>query len=387
MKSSVIWASFILSMLTNVIVLSGSISFLMWLEQLSNSWINRFRPAVETVLCTVYFAYLWGESWLNSAVAPSAFGFHWAFLNMLIVNSFLLNVYFKLRWQAMMQVVMMLAYVFSYDTLNLSTYTIIWAIAFVSVIFVSYHRGYKWIKHPVLMYMGIELMGLVSIGLIVSIFGMPTDPYFWIRQITALAILSVVGIEYTLSSNRLLTRTRATAKLAKMDGLTQLNNFSKFDEDLTQAYQHFQVNGDPYAVFEFDIDRFKQVNDHFGHLVGNTVLKSVAQELAHFAANTPYQTTAYRIGGEEFCLIVQADCSNHEFASDLANEVRRRVSQLSFKVGNGLIKVTVSVGQANSNKDQYNAHDIYKLADRSLYLSKERGRDRVTLEGQTIAGR
>jgi hypothetical protein len=78
-KTSVIWASFILSLITNIIVLSGAISFLIWLEQLSNTWINRFRPQVETVLCIIFYTYLWGESWLNSSVAPAAFGMHWAF--------------------------------------------------------------------------------------------------------------------------------------------------------------------------------------------------------------------------------------------------------------------------------------------------------------------
>ncbi len=176
------------------------------------------------------------------------------------------------------------------------------------------------------------------------------------------------------------------AELAKLDGLTQLYNFSKFDKDLSKAYENFQTNQEPYAVFEFDIDHFKQINDSFGHLAGNTVLKAVAQERP-FLCNTPYETTAYRIGGEEFCLIVKADCSDQAFAAKLANHVRQRISKLSFLVNGSSISVTVSAGQANSQPDQYNAHDIYKLADRSLYLSKQRGRDRVTLEGCTVNGR
>lgn len=385
-KTSVIWASFILSLITNIIVLSGTISFLIWLEQLSNTWINRFRPQVETVLCTIYFTYLWGESWLNSSVAPAAFGMHWAFLNMLIISSFLLNVYLNLPFATAAQVVLMIAYIWHYSK-QMNFFTVIYSLAFIAVVFASYHWGTKLLQHPVMMYLGMDTMAVVSFALIMSIFSVPTDPYFWLRQLASLEILSVLGIEYTLASNRLLEHTNQVAELAKLDGLTQLYNFSKFDKDLSKAYENFQTNQEPYAVFEFDIDHFKQINDSFGHLAGNTVLKAVAQELTHFAASTPYQSDAYRIGGEEFCLIVREDCSSYKFATGLANHIRQRISQLAFKFGNSFVHVTVSVGQANSRPDQYNVHDIYKLADRSLYLSKQRGRDRVTLEGCTVNGR
>ncbi|GAX03815.1 diguanylate cyclase/phosphodiesterase domain-containing protein [Secundilactobacillus pentosiphilus] len=383
MGATDIWASFILSLLTNVIVLSGSISFIIWLEELSNSWIKRFRPALEVILCSLYFTYLWGESWLNSAVAPEAFGLHWAFLNMLIVSSFLVNVYLKLWLEAFFESALMLTYVSVYST-HFSFLTMMFSLGFIGVIFVSYHWGADFFKRPWLMYLGMDAMAFVSIGLIATMFKTPFDPYFWLRQITALVILSIVGIEYTLATTRVLQKNQQTAELASLDGLTLLNNFTKFDEDLTAAYDHYQSNQEPYAVFEFDIDLFKQVNDSYGHLFGNTVLKAVAQEIAHFAASTPFQTTAYRIGGEEFCLILKADCSDQVLAASLANQIRRQISHLSFNVDDSTISVTVSVGQANSRPDQYNAHDIYKLADRSLYMSKERGRNRVTLEGQTI---
>lgn len=386
MGSVNIWASFILSLFTNIIVLSGSISVLIWLEGLTNSWIKRYRPVVETILCTLYFAYLWGESWLNSTVAPNAFGMHWTFLNMLVVSSFLLNVYLDLWLEVVVEGLMMFGYVFLYSP-NFNAYTLTASLAFIAVLFISYHWGDILFKHPPLMYLGMAIMGFVSFALIISIFAAPADPYFWLRQMTSLVILSILGIEYTLATTRQLARSQRTATLAKLDGLTQLYNFSKFDEDLDSAYSNFQTNQEPYAVYEFDIDLFKQVNDHYGHLVGNTVLKAVAQELAHFAASTPYETTAYRIGGEEFCLIVKADCSDKKFAAELANHVRQRISKLSFLVDGSSISVTVSAGQANSQPDQYNAHDIYKMADRSLYLSKQRGRNRVTLEGFTVNGR
>jgi diguanylate cyclase (GGDEF) domain len=250
---------------------------------------------------------------------------------MLIVNSFLLNIYLNLPIATASQVILMIAYVWHYSK-QLSFFTIICSLAFIAVVFASYHWGFKLVKHPLTMYLGMDIMAVVSFALIVSIFPVSTDPYFWLRQIIALEILSILGIEYTLASNRLLEHTNQVAELAKLDGLTQLYNFSKFDEDLTNAYNNFQTNQESYAVFEFDIDHFKQINDSFGHLAGNTVLKAVAQELAHFAASTPYQSNAYRIGGEEFCLIVRKDCSSYQFATELANHIRQRISQLAFKL-------------------------------------------------------
>ncbi|GAW99198.1 GGDEF domain-containing protein [Secundilactobacillus mixtipabuli] len=378
-----IWASFILSLITNIIVLCGSISFLFWLEELSGPWITRFRASLETILCTLFFAYLWGQSWLNSTLSPNAFGLHWSFLNVIIVSAFLINVYLKIWQEVLIEVGLTLFYILLYAP-QIGDGTAILGFALILVLLVSYFGGERLFRHPITMYLGLDLLAAVSLGLIASVYGAPTDPYFWIRQLSALIILSVTGIEYTLASNRILEQNRRNIALSKLDGLTQLNNFTQFSEDLVTAHKRFQTAQEPYAVFEFDIDLFKRVNDNYGHLVGNTVLKAVAQELAHFAASTSFQTTAYRIGGEEFCLIVQADCLNRDFAGQLANQVRHKINRLDFEVNGLLFNITVSVGQANSREYQYDAHDIYKSADRSLYLSKQRGRDRVTLEGFTI---
>jgi len=385
MKPFDIWVSFIVSLITNMIVLSGTIAFLFWLEELPNSWAKRVKPLIEIVLSTLYFVYLWGQSWLSSGIAANAFGFHWTFLNMIIVSMFLINVYLDIWLEVFIEAVLMLSYVlFFAPTFNI--YTVIYYLAFTFMLVFCYHWGDLLLKDAALMYLSLGVMGFTAIALVSCLFGVSTDPYFWLRQITALILLSIVGIEYTLSSKRLLERNTQAAKMANRDGLTLLDNFSKFDKDLAKAHERFRIDRKPYAIFELDIDLFKQVNDNYGHLVGNTVLKAIAQELAQFAASLPYPANAYRIGGEEFCLIIHDDFSDDDVAFKVADQIRRRISQLSFTIGTSTINVTASVGQANSRLDHYNAHDVYKMADRSLYLSKQRGRNRVTLEGNTIVG-
>lgn len=385
MKPFDIWVSFIVSLITNMIVLSGTIAFLYWLEELPNPRVKRVKPLIEIVLSTLYFVYLWGQSWLSSGIAANAFGLHWTFLNMIIVSMFLINVYLDIWLEVIIEAILMLLYVLFF-TPTLPLYTAIYYVAFVCVLVACYHRGKLLLRHTALMYLALGILGFITLALMSCLFGVPTDPYFWIRQITALVILSIVGIEYTLSSNRLLKRNAQANKMANRDGLTLLDNFSKFDKDLAEAHEQFRVDRKPYAIFELDIDLFKQVNDNYGHLVGNTVLKAIAQELAQFAASLSYPANAYRVGGEEFCLIIHADFSDSDDAFKIADQIRRRISQLSFTMGTSTINVTASVGQANSRLDHYDAHDVYKMADRSLYLSKQRGRNRVTLEGNTIVG-
>lgn len=366
-----------------MIVLSGSISFLYWLDEQTNLKVIRWRPLIETILSTLFLVFLWGESWLHTTIEPNGFGLHWTFLNMLIIIMFLLNIHLGIWWQGIIEAVLMFLYVLLYPS-HLSLITLTFYFGFIVMLFVSYQWREVLFQHGWLMYLALALMAFCTISLIASMGAPQTDGYFWLRQISALIILSITGIEYTRASTKTLKRNRQTAWLARTDGLTRLNNFSQFDYDLNQAFIQFQIDQVPYAVFELDIDLFKRVNDSFGHPMGNTVLRAVAQELAFFTANASFPVRAYRIGGEEFSLIVHHDCTDKHVAAKIATQLRQHIGSLKFNIHGELVNVTVSVGQANSRTDQYNSHDIYKAADHSLYLSKQRGRDRVTIEGRTL---
>ncbi|WP_054654013.1 hypothetical protein [Secundilactobacillus silagei] len=177
MKPFDIWVSFIVSLITNMIVLSGTIAFLFWLEELPNSWAKRVKPLIEIVLSTLYFVYLWGQSWLSSGIAANAFGFHWTFLNMIIVSMFLINVYLDIWLEVFIEAVLMLSYVlFFAPTFNI--YTVIYYLAFTFMLVFCYHWGDLLLKHAALMYLSLGVMGFTAIALVSCLFGVSTDPYF-----------------------------------------------------------------------------------------------------------------------------------------------------------------------------------------------------------------
>lgn len=156
---------------------------------------------------------------------------------------------------------------------------------------------------------------------------------------------------------------------AKRDYLTGLLNMREFNKQ----WQLNQKNDAYYttAFLMIDIDHFKQINDTYGHPNGNLVLQQLAMILR---INAPDTEQIYRIGGEEFCLIL-TNCTANEL-NDLAEKVRAVVASKPFKLeDDNSVEVTVSIGLASTrNKD---LKKLYRSADRCLYQAKDQGRNRV----------
>ncbi len=121
----------------------------------------------------------------------------------------------------------------------------------------------------------------------------------------------------------------------------------------------------------FDIDHFKNVNDTYGHGIGDDVIREVAQTIE---AKTRGEDSVYRIGGEEFVMLV---LGTEEEAYTLAERVRTAVGELTFSSKKGELQVTISSGIA-SYEEEDNAESFFNKADQALYHSKTQGRNRVT---------
>ncbi|UXI02099.1 GGDEF domain-containing protein [Photobacterium sp. TY1-4] len=159
-------------------------------------------------------------------------------------------------------------------------------------------------------------------------------------------------------------------KEANEDGLTGLFNRRAFDRDLLSYTQAKH----PYSLILLDIDKFKDFNDAYGHLLGDQVLKMVAHRIRERCEG---QAQCYRFGGEEFAIIYPN--SSHEAARQLAESLRRMIeiiSVLDKKTGKRISSVTASFGLATRNAaEPYLA--VVERADSFLNKAKQLGRNRV----------
>lgn len=161
--------------------------------------------------------------------------------------------------------------------------------------------------------------------------------------------------------------------LADTDPLTQIWNRRAFDKQIAGVYN--SNKGIMFgALILADIDRFKDVNDRYGHPVGDKIIQIVADVLR---SNLIGDMFVARTGGEEFALIV--DGSTEQATFELAERLRLLVEQTSFLSPTGVNygPVTISMGICMAAEAE-GPDDLYAKADRALYRSKIGGRNRVT---------
>ncbi|WP_117195223.1 GGDEF domain-containing protein [Rhizobium terrae] len=126
------------------------------------------------------------------------------------------------------------------------------------------------------------------------------------------------------------------------------------------------------AVIVFDIDRFKSINDRFGHAAGDLVLKIFAEDLTN---STKSPNTVARLGGEEFAMILDNVLPGR--AERIANDINRRFAAREIAVGETVLRCTVSAGVAVGAIGGQPFETVLSLADKALYEAKRAGRDRV----------
>ena len=163
---------------------------------------------------------------------------------------------------------------------------------------------------------------------------------------------------------------------AYTDALTGVPNRMAFDERINDEYQRWQRYENKLSLCLVDIDKFKNVNDTYGHKAGDIVLKTVAKKCASKIRKNDYFC---RYGGEEFALILpETDLSA---AITVAEALRESIAQCSFQHGDKTVGITISCGLAQvKNKDSLDA--VFQRADKALYKAKETGRNRCISEDQ-----
>jgi len=174
-------------------------------------------------------------------------------------------------------------------------------------------------------------------------------------------------------NDRLRENLAQTMELAVIDGLTGLNNRRYLDLHLKTLFNRAALRGRNLSVCMTDIDRFKQVNDLYGHEAGDEVLQEFATRLRSTVRGADL---ACRYGGEEF-VVVMPDTSM-ETASAVAESLRSIIEDTAFVLRSGQsLKITASVGIASNATGVESPEQLMRQADRALYEAKRSGRNRV----------
>jgi diguanylate cyclase (GGDEF)-like protein/PAS domain S-box-containing protein len=170
-------------------------------------------------------------------------------------------------------------------------------------------------------------------------------------------------------------KNEAMNRLAFLDHLTQLPNRRFMEMSLHTALAEYQVHKESFGVLMIDFDRFKEINDSFGHCCGDQALQQLAQKLAGWFRPTD---VVGRWGGDEFlAIIANVDKQNLQ---NLAERGVAMMEQTSVPTeGGGLIQLSISIGATILDPGD-TAENLIRRADRLMYKSKESGRHRATTE-------
>lgn len=171
--------------------------------------------------------------------------------------------------------------------------------------------------------------------------------------------------------------------LVTRDGLTEIYNKRKYEEEVQREFARARRHKRPLSLIMFDIDDFKQINDSYGHLCGDFILKQVATLTREMLR--PEQVFA-RVGGDEFVILTpETDVGG---GKELARKMCDRVSSLDYTYCDFVVRVTCSFGVAALDKRMKEPTDLYHAADQAMMASKRAGRNRVTLYGpdEALAG-
>jgi diguanylate cyclase len=222
---------------------------------------------------------------------------------------------------------------------------------------------------------GIGLM-IVGCAMTVALFGLrffpETSPLVMLACLPLLvAYPIIVGVTTYRLARRVREQNRKLATLSRTDGLTRLLNRTHWLEVVSAELKRHWRSDAPVSLLMLDIDHFKNVNDQFGHPVGDEALRNIAQILRESLRDPD---TPGRYGGEEFGVVLPD--TDAEGACVIAERVRRQVAD-AVVAHKPEVRCTVSIGVAEATADLLDSRQWIERADRALYRAKALGRNRT----------
>ncbi len=190
----------------------------------------------------------------------------------------------------------------------------------------------------------------------------------WLKQLISKVKHYIKEAEPVIETKRLM---HALKESTLKDPLTGLFNRRFLEESYEHIVSGILRRGTLLGILMCDIDYFKQVNDLYGHDVGDKVLKTIATELKNSVRNSDI---VIRWGGEEF-LILLLDIQ-YKASLDVAEKIRKRISEVRINIGGKTLQKTISIGVSEFPVDTEDFWEAIKFADIALYRAKELGRNR-----------
>jgi diguanylate cyclase (GGDEF)-like protein len=178
------------------------------------------------------------------------------------------------------------------------------------------------------------------------------------------------------------TANKKLEKLVHLDALTEVANRRHFDEHLFKEWYRLKREKLPLSLIMADVDYFKSYNDHYGHLVGDDCLKSIAQTIKPLAKR-PADLVA-RYGGEEFGIILPN--TPLKGAMDVGEKIHREIIQLAIVHEKSQVSqyVTLSLGVATMIPTHESSYkDLINMADQALFQAKKQGRNRLVRSSES----
>ncbi len=176
------------------------------------------------------------------------------------------------------------------------------------------------------------------------------------------------------------TRNQELTELAVRDGLTGLYNHSTAIELLKQIVEHGKRYEFPTAVMMLDIDKFKTINDTFGHPAGDKVIRAVSDMLSDEVRSAD---VVGRYGGDEFIVVLShADVSS---AREYGERLLQRIRNIEVaEIGSHRITASLGISILNTDAEEPTAGKLIQRADQAMYKSKQDGRDRLTISNLSL---
>jgi diguanylate cyclase (GGDEF)-like protein len=162
--------------------------------------------------------------------------------------------------------------------------------------------------------------------------------------------------------------------IATTDELTGLYTKRHFKYYIEKKFVDFEQFGDKFTLLMLDLDNFKRVNDTYGHVAGDAVLRGVARCITQSIRENDF---AFRYGGEELGVVLPA--TGMKSGRHVAERIRACVEASVFEEGQLKMSVTVSIGVSTCPEDAITVKDLILTADKALYTAKETGKNKVTV--------